>query len=47
MTRIRLTRISYSTCRRADKNMYMKKQQYYEDIINAWEDGDGTVGQAV
>lgn len=31
----------YSTCRRADKNMYMKKQQYYKNK-SAEEDTDGT-----
>lgn len=32
----------FSTCRRADKNMYMKKQKFYEDRKKR-EDGDGTV----
>lgn len=36
----------FSTCRRADKNMYMKKQKFYEDRMKR-EDGDGIVGQAV
>ena len=36
----------FSTCRRADKNMYMKKQKFYEDRMKR-EGGDGIVGQAV
>ena len=36
----------FSTCRRADKNMYMKKQKFYEDRMKR-EDEDGIVGQAV
>lgn len=33
----------YSTCRRADKNMYMRKQQYYQNKKKQ-ENSDGTVG---
>lgn len=36
----------FSTCRRADKNMYTKKQKFYEDRMKR-EDEDGIVGQAV